>query len=137
MNLVLDASIALSWCFEDEGSGEALQVLERLRGDEAVVPPLWSLEVANGLLTAERRRRLDAEAVVRAGDLLLSLPIVVEPAARTRPLTTVLPLARKYKLSAYDAAYLELALRRNIPLATLDRSLGSAARTAGLEVASG
>jgi predicted nucleic acid-binding protein len=137
VNLVLDASIALSWCFEDQGSEEALQTLERLRSNEAVVPPLWTLEVANGLLTAERQRRLDAEAMARAGHLLLSLPIVVEPAARARPLTTVLPLARKHRLSAYDGAYLELALRRNIPLATLDRSLRRAARSEGVEVALG
>jgi predicted nucleic acid-binding protein len=137
LNLVLDASVALSWCFEDEGDPVSDRALEHLRSDEAIVPALWTLEVANGLVTAERRGRLDAESVARAGSLLLSLPIVVEPAVRSRPFMAIVPLARKHGLSIYDGAYLELALRRSIPLASLDRSLRRAARAEGVEAGPG
>lgn len=134
MNLVLDASVALSWCFEDEGGAMEMAVLQRLREDEAVVPALWTLEVANGLVTAERRGRLDAAGVVRSAHLLLALPIVVEPVERSGAASSVVPLARRHRLSAYDAAYLELALRRGIPLATSDAALRRAAREEGVEV---
>lgn len=133
MNFVLDASVALAWCFDDEKDRGALGVLERLRSDEAVVPPIWSLEVANGLVAAERRQRLDGVAVARAGRLILALPIVVEPMDRERSLSAILPVARRRDLSVYDASYLELALRRGIPLATLDRGLAQAARAEGVE----
>jgi predicted nucleic acid-binding protein len=137
VNFVLDASIALSWCFEDEGEGQAVLILERLLQEEAVVPSLWALEVTNGLLTAERRGRLDAAAVSRGGNLLLSLPIVMDPMARSRPFAVIQPLARQHRLSTYDAAYLELAIRKRIPLASLDNGLTTAARKEGLEVLDG
>jgi predicted nucleic acid-binding protein len=137
VNFVLDASIALSWCFEDEGGDGALRILRRLGDEEAVVPSLWGLEVANGLLMAERRGRMDPAAVSRAGNLLLSLPIILEPPTRSRPFLAIQPLARKHRLSAYDGAYLELAVRRGIPIATLDGELKRAARREGLEVAGG
>lgn len=137
MNLVLDASVALSWCFEDEGGAMEMAVLRRLRDDEAVVPALWTLEVTNGLVTAERRGRLDAAGVLRASHLLLALPIVVEPVERSGAASAVLPLARRHGLSAYDAAYLELALRRGIPLATADAALHRAARAEGVAVLGG
>jgi predicted nucleic acid-binding protein len=123
--------VPLSWCFDDEGGDYALRVLDHLSGSEAIVPALWTLEVANGLLAAERRRRLDSAEGAGAGQLLLSLPIVVEPLDRSRPLAWVQPLARKHGLSVYDAAYLELSVRRGIPLATLDTALREAALAQG------
>lgn len=127
MNLVLDASTALSWAFEDEADAEGDRVMELLRTESAVVPPLWELEVANGLVVATRRGRIEAADAARFGRLLLSLPIAVEPAERGRPLDAAFRLAETHGLSVYDAAYLDLALRYRIPLATRDRALARAA----------
>lgn len=92
------------------------------------------LEVANGLLTAERRSRISASEATRAGRLLLALPIVVDPVERSRALGETRRVARARGLSAYDAAYLELALRLGLPLATLDGELRNAAEKEGVEV---
>lgn len=132
MNLVLDASVTLAWCFEDEGDAYAVRVLEALRSSEAVVASLWPLEVANGLLVAERRGRLDAAGAARFMELVLGLPIAMDPGTRSRALLGAHGVGRARTLSAYDAAYLELALRRGIPLATLDRPLREAALDAGV-----
>lgn len=133
MNFVLDASVALSWCFEDERSEDALRVLESLRSSEAVTASLWPLEVANGLLTAQRRGRLEPARATRLGRMLLSLPIVVDPVARGRAFAATTALARAHGLTSYDAAYLELAVRLGLPLATLDGPLADAARAEGVE----
>ena len=132
MNLVLDASVALSWCFEDEGGEYALQVLDSLRTDEAVVPTLWTLEVSNGLMVAERRGRIGAATATRFTRLLLSLPIAVDPAERDRAFGEIRHLARTHGLTSYDAAYLEVSVRLGVPLATLDAALASAAETEGV-----
>jgi predicted nucleic acid-binding protein len=133
VNFVLDASVALSWCFEDEREAYGVRVLEGLRTSEAVAASIWPLEIANGLLTAERRGRLtpaDAAAFTR---LLLSLPIAVEPVER-RALETTFSVGRRRRLSAYDAAYLDLAAGLAIPLATLDDRLRVAARAEGVAI---
>lgn len=132
MNFVLDASVTLSWCFEDEGGDYAVRVLEALRSSEAVAASLWPLEVANGLATAERRGRLDAAASARFMELVLALPIAVDPVSRGRGMAATYGLARARGLSAYEAAYLELALRQGIPLATLDARLREAATAEGV-----
>lgn len=132
MSLVLDASVALAWCFADEGGAYADRVLDHLEQDEAWVPALWSLEVANALLAAERRGRMEAAAALRAMALLLALPIAVDPAERTRDFRATYRLARTHALSAYDAAYLELALRLGVPLVTLDAALREAGEREGL-----
>jgi predicted nucleic acid-binding protein len=134
VNLVLDASVALAWCFEDEGGDYVDSVLEALRAGEAVVASHWGLEIANGLIVAERRRRVRGEEVPRLAKFLMALPIGVDPAARGRPLTTVHRLARTHGLSTYDAAYLELAIRHGIPIATLDRDLRGAAEAEGVAI---
>lgn len=134
MNFVLDASVVLSWAFEDEGGDYALRVLEELRSSEAVAASLWPLEVTNGLLTAERRGRIEAPAARRFLHLLLSLPIAVDPVARRRAFEGVHALARKHGLTSYDAACLELAVRYGIQVATLDEPLREAARVEGLAV---
>jgi predicted nucleic acid-binding protein len=133
MNFVLDASVALSWCFEDEGGDYATGVLNELRTSEAVAASLWPLEVVNGLLTAERRKRIDPPASGRFTRLLLSLPIVIDPVARRHVFDVTNALARKHALSSYDAACLELAMRLGVPIATLDGSLNAAARSEGIE----
>ena len=127
MNLVLDASTTLTWAFDDEGDEESDRILGLLRDVSAVVPPLWELEVANGLAVAVRRGRMESVEAARFARLVLALPIAVEPAQRGRPLDAVLRLAERHGLSVYDASYLDLALRYRIPLATRDRSLARAA----------
>ena len=132
MNFVLDSSVALSWCFEDEAAEPALVVLDSLRQSEAVVAHHWTLEMANGLLSAERRGRIDGDGATRFSRLLLALPIAVDPVARGTALTETRRLARTHRLTSYDAAYLELAIRLGVPLATLDEELRRAARVEGV-----
>lgn len=134
MSFVLDASVALAWCFQDEGGAYATDVLQALRSDDAVVASHWGLEVCNGLLTAERRERITAQEVAGVARLLLALPVAVDPVERSRALTTTYRLGRTRGLSSYDAAYLELALRLGLPLASLDAELRSAAEAEGVEI---
>ncbi|MDT8370195.1 MAG: type II toxin-antitoxin system VapC family toxin [Longimicrobiales bacterium] len=136
MDLVIDASVALAWAFEDERSAMAMKVLETLHRSEAVAASIWPLEVVNGLLVAERRGRIPQDAG-RFSSLLLRLPIVVDPGERRRPFEGVRQLARDHQLSAYDASYLELTLRLGVPLATLDRRLADAATEAGVTLVEG
>jgi predicted nucleic acid-binding protein len=131
LTLVVDASVAIAWCLHDETSDYADDVLSKLGVEDAVVPHHWALEVANGLLAAERRSRIDESELQYLVEMLLSLPIAPEPIARNRDLTATLRLARGHNLTTYDAAYLELGQRIGAPIATLDRSLASAAREAG------
>ena len=134
---VLDASVALSWFIDMPVEPYAAQVRDRVRrGDRALVPPLWELEFANGVLMAERRRIIDAtigdetlaemERLRRAG---------VEMDSAAPPIRDVLEVSRNYQLTVYDAAYLELAQREAMPLATLDKALRTAAGKAGVKLA--
>lgn len=131
---VLDCSVAATWCFEDEVSAYAEAVLDRLNRASAVVPSLWRLETANVLVIAERRGRLTRAKAMQLAEVLLSLPVILDSECVSRGLDSVLDLARDYGLTTYDAAYLELALRLNLPLATLDQPLIKAARAAGVEL---
>jgi predicted nucleic acid-binding protein len=131
-SFVLDASATLAWCFEDEETVRAASVLERLRDQEAIVPPLWLLELANGLVVAERRERITRADSTRFLALVGELPIRIDQTSTLDLASSVMDLARQYDLSAYDAAYLELALRLGQPLATLDKGLRSAADRAGV-----
>jgi predicted nucleic acid-binding protein len=132
-SLVLDASVPLAWCFEDESAALPERVLDILEaGTEMLTPSIWPLEVANALLTAERRKRVtNAQATVFL-QRISKLPILVEPVSPGRAFEHILQVARQYELTEYDAAYVELALRQALPLATLDAKLRRAARTAGL-----
>jgi len=132
MPFVLDNSVAMAWCFDDEGSEYARRVLDRLDEETALVPALWPLEVSNAIRTAERRQRLQSPDVVRFTELVRALPITIDAPDLARALGSVLNLAREYGLTTYDAAYLELAMRERIPLATLDDDLRAAARRAGV-----
>ncbi len=137
MRFVLDASVALLWLVpgtNPAGVDCAEATLVALKLSQAVVPSLWALEVAN--VTA----KLESKAIVTEADaqryvaLLGQLNIVTDPATATHALGDTLNLARRYKLSAYDAAYLELALRTGLPLATLDAGLAKAAAIAGVQI---
>ncbi len=123
---VIDCSVTMTWCFEDEAGAYADRVLEALATGEGLVPPIWALEVANVLLVAERRGRLTEQDSCRFLGMLDALPIRVQ---RDRAeLTGILTLARAHGLSSYDASYLDLAIGTAIPLATQDRRLRRAAR---------
>jgi predicted nucleic acid-binding protein len=132
---VLDASVALPWCFDDEAIAYTEGLLNRCAaGEEVMVASVWPLEITNGLLSAQRRGRITAERVEQFLIQLLRLRIYVEPFTTHQAVRDVRQLAQTYPLTAYDAAYLELALRYNLPLATLDTELKHAARAAGVRL---
>jgi predicted nucleic acid-binding protein len=133
--VVIDASIALTWCFEDEASPVTDALFERVRDDGAIVPGLWRLELGNVLLAAERRGRIDTEDLAERLDLIAALPIDTDPETSSRAWRDTLTVARAEGLTTYDAAYLELAIRRRVPLLTKDRDLAAAAARRGVTVA--
>jgi predicted nucleic acid-binding protein len=126
--VVIDSSIALSWCFEDEASPETDALFERVRDDGAVVPGLWHLELSNVLLQAEKRGRITASDVATRLELITELPISVDQETTARAWREVLMMARTEGLTTYDATYLELAVRRGLPLLTKDYELAEAAK---------
>ncbi len=132
MPFVLDASVSLSWFFEDEDSDFARRVLRRLITDTALVPSLWPIEVANVLVVAERRGRAGTAQVAAAIALSKNLPISVQDADSELVFGAVLDLARLQGLSANDAAYLDLAMREGLPLATQDAAMRTAAEAVGV-----
>ena len=129
---VLDNSIVMAWSFEDETDEYADAVLDRLAIARAVVPALWPLEVANALLMGERRKRSTEAETIKWTGILKSLPIVIDGETNAHAWSDTLTLARGHNLTAYDAAYLELAIRRGVPLATIDGKLKLAAETVGV-----
>ena len=129
---VLDCSVAVSWLFEDEARTDTDALQPQLAAAGGCVPALWLLEVANVLIQAERRGRIDAPGADERFDLLESLPLLVDPGHSASVTRQVIRLARAYRLTSYDAAYLELALRRGLPLATLDKALRAAAAAEGI-----
>ncbi len=135
MDVVLDSSVALAWALPDEGSTRAERLLVRAsRRDVFWVPALWWYEIANALTMAERRRRLPEADRLRLIELFGMLPLQTDTFLDSDIAWRLHVLAREYTLSAYDAAYLELAQRRGLALATLDRRLSRAARLAGVRV---
>ena len=128
--IVVDASVALAWCLADEADEYAERVLERVSREGAVAPAHWPMEVADGLRSAERRGRLKPDELPRLGRLLADLGVQILPVELTTALLA-LDTAREHDLSVYDAVYLDLALFRNVPLATLDDRLARACEQAG------
>jgi len=128
---VVDNSVVMAWCFKDEANRYADSVLDRLSEATAIVPSIWLFEVVNVLLVAERRKRISAADSVRFITLLSKLPIVVEQERPEHYMKDLLGLARGNNLSGYDAAYLDLAMKNGIPLATLDKRLRKAAKKLG------
>jgi predicted nucleic acid-binding protein len=124
---VLDASVAVAWCFEDESTPAAWALLDRLRTAPGHVPALWALEIGNILLGAEKRQRITQARTVEFLSILGELDIRVDPDLAGRAFRDVLPLARERRLTTYDATYLELAMRLGLPLATKDKALARAA----------
>ncbi|MEX1095875.1 MAG: type II toxin-antitoxin system VapC family toxin [Planctomycetales bacterium] len=132
--LIIDCSITMAWCFADEGDAATSEVQDRLADEAALVPPHWFLEVANVLAMAEKRQRISAADSIQFVRLLGALDIQSDDEASGRVFEHVLPLCRSQGLTSYDAAYLDLALRRQLPLASLDDDLRRAAANLGVEV---
>lgn len=132
MNLVLDGSVTLAWCFADETTPAIDALMLRVAREGATAPAIWRLEVANGLRSAMRRGRVTKET--RDGHLadLRDMNIESDPETDRFAWSTTLRLADRHGLTPYDASYLELALRLNLPLASLDRALRDAAQAEGV-----
>ncbi len=130
----MDSSVTISWLFEDEHHPYAMDVWKALNRATAVVPMLWHIETANTILVAERRKRTTKTKTAEILKLLGDVPIVVDEHTRSHVFDDMYSLARTYDLSLYDATYLELALRRDLPIATLDEKLKNAAKKAGVAI---
>ncbi|HEV2494245.1 MAG TPA: type II toxin-antitoxin system VapC family toxin [Terriglobia bacterium] len=132
---VVDASVALCWCFEDQKTPYTEAVFECLaEGEQALVPAVWPLEVINALLVAERRKMINSAQFETFVADLKDLPVEVDSLGIARIYSPVLRVARRCQLTSYDAAYLELALFEGLQLATLDRNLRAAAKRSGVEL---
>lgn len=133
-DFVLDSSVMFAWFFEDERSEATDRLLDRLENETAAVPALWYFEVANVLAIGERRRRTTSVRVAEFIGQLENLTIVVDSESPARVFARVVDLSRRERLTGYDAAYLELAMRLGVPLATKDVELADAAIRVGVEV---
>jgi predicted nucleic acid-binding protein len=132
--VVVDSSIALTWCFKDEATPETDTLFERVRDDGAIVPGLWYLELSNVLLQAEKRGRIGTSDVAARLGLISELPISVDHETTARAWRDILQIARIDGLTTYDATYLELARRLGLPLLTKDKELARAARRSSIAV---
>ena len=132
--LVVDCSLAMTWLFPDEATAETRKVFDRLELETGLVPQLWFLELANVIAIAERKRRVTpAQSAVFITELS-KLSIEVDSESSDRAFDHLLPLCRAHQLTSYDAVYLDLAIRRQLPLATLDEPLRKAAKKAGVKL---
>lgn len=133
--LVLDASVTLCWLFEDQATAYTDSILDRLAGpDEAITSAIWPLEVANVIAVSERRKLVKPAQSAAFLEELGQFPIQIEQVGSERAFGNILNCARRYRLSAYDASYLDLAMRESLPLITVDNALRAAARAAGVEL---
>lgn len=130
MPFVLDSSVALAWALPDESNPTLDPLFDRLSTENVIVPPVWSLEIGNVLLVAVRRGRLAVRDMSRLVRELRALPVEVDVMSIEESLNETLLLSRKYELTTYDASYIELAKRRDMPLATLDNKLRKACLSA-------
>jgi predicted nucleic acid-binding protein len=134
MRLVIDASFIASLLLPDEAGERSALLLGEIKEGGAVAPTLWQLEIVNMLMTAERRKRLNASEVNRLLEAIDALPVTLQPGLTSKQRGDLVHLARKHALTAYDAAYLELALRLDLPLATVDASLVRSAKAEGAQL---
>ena len=134
MNFVLDASITLAWCFKDEETPLTVTLLVRVQTERAFVPALWTLEIGNILLSACKRQRISYARATEFLNLLDDLAIQIDENTATHGLRDTFLLAYSEQLTTYDAAYLELAMRLGLPLATKDIQLSKAALRVGVRV---
>ncbi len=134
---VLDCSVAIAWMFEDEASSYSDSILEMAGAVQFTVPEVWALEVANVLLMAERARRINASQAASMMHALGQLDIAMDRETSRRAMREIYDVARRGKLTSYDAAYLELAMRQSIPIATLDTKLKKVAKQLGIPIMKG
>ena len=130
--LILDCSIAMAWCFEDEETEATNEIQDRLIIESAVVPSVWPLEVVNVLTISERKKRIESAKSQEFVELLFGLKIQLDILDSRQSFHRIPPLCRTHSLTSYDAAYLELALRTRLPLASLDSDLRRAASKLGI-----
>ena len=131
---VIDCSVAVTWCFEDQATAASDGLLDRLGDEPAAAPAIWPLELGNVLAMAERRGRIDAAQLAECVALLHELPVAIDEESPQRALDEVLALTRAEGLTTYDASYLELAMRLGVPLATQDKALRQAAEKLGTPI---
>ena len=134
MSFVLDCSVTMAWCFEDERTAETDTLLDKLVAEGAEAPSIWPLEVTNVLIGAARRNRISPAAANVAAQRIAALPVLIDLEGSRRAWDSLLQLAVRYGLTSYDTCYPELALRKALPLATLDKALQQAATEAGVVV---
>ena len=134
MSFVIDSSVALAWLLPDEQGSTADGLADRLADGAACAPALWPLEVGNALIAAQRRKRLTERETEQLLKTVETLPVDLDTKSTGESFAAVTACARKLGLTTYDAAYLELAQRRGLPLATLDQRLADAARKVGVPV---
>jgi len=134
LSFVLDASVALCWCFEDEADRYARSVFPVLRSLPAVVPAIWPAEFGNGLMVAERRKRISQTAVTALLSAFRELPIPEDDRCQWQTRRELVSMARQHGLSVYDTLYLDIALQQELPLAMIDKQMKRAARKLGVEL---
>ena len=134
MTFVLDTSVALAWCFKDEQTPTVMAVLDRLVEGGGMAPLLWPLEAMNGLFSAERRRRISGAERISFGSFLRDLPVTLDLDTAEHVWEATAALAERFGLTIYDATYLELCVRRRLPLATLDGALRNGAKAMKIEL---
>ena len=135
---VVDASVALCWYFPKQKTSYTEAVFDRLaRGDEALVPAIWPLEIVNGLIVAARQKAISLVQLETFIADLKDLPVSIDLSGVGRSYSSIVRLCRQHQLSSYDAAYLDLALLEGVSIATLDKNLRAAASNAGVELLRG
>ena len=133
-DFVIDNSVVMAWCFEDEANAYSDGIQETLIDHKALVPAIWPLEVANVLLVAERKKRISKAHSGHFIALLSQLPIEVVPSVSDAVFHEILALAREHSLSSYDASYLDLAIRKGLPIASQDKAILRAAKSIQLDI---
>ena len=133
-DFVLDCSVAMSWCFEDEANKFTDTILDGFLNGNASVPSIWTLEVANVILVSERNKHITKAQSLQFAELLRALPIVIDETTHSRAMGDILSLARQHNFSSYDASYLELAMRKGVSLATQENMLKKAAQKCGVSL---
>ena len=132
MTFVVDSSVALTWCFAEEQTQATTSLLDQVTNSGAIAPAHWPLELLNALLAAERQKRIDFDTRNILIEALRALPISIDTETVSQAWTTTNRLAEQHQLTIYDACYLELAQRLELPLATLDSDLRKAAKALGI-----
>jgi len=134
LSVIVDMSLVLAWLFEEDHTADALRILPQVEKDGLLVPPLWWTELENGILIGERRGRKTPAELAAFLKLVRALPIQTDDAPRHRISDAIIALGRAHRLTAYNATYVELAVRQFAPIATFDAAIRACAPALGIEV---